>query len=358
MGYWIGVGAEQSLDEANNRSYVRAWVDLYWNNSSSWSYGSSNTWGSVTIGGETINFGGPKSGGGSGSGSTRLYTSGWKLFNHDSVSGYRGAVGTSGYFSGDYLGSFSPYDLSAGGPTFGAIDYDRRPATPSFASVTRSGTSYTVTVNATSSPAGTPTYYVERSENGGGYGSRQGSTGRTFTFNGCAVGSSQVFRVEASNGDGWSGWGYTGTYIVPNVPSAPASVSLSTVGTTIKLTVGASTSNGGDTGTPSYKYRYSTDGGSTWSSFASITAGVETQLTNLTPGLTYTFQAYATNSVGDSTAATGSVLLVVGGKIHNGTDWVVNRTARLYDFGTNAWRDLSTAQIHDGTPSGTWKVLS
>ena len=356
MGYSISVGAEQSLDEANNRSWVRAWVDLNWSNGSNWSYGSSNTWGSVTVAGTTYDFGGPKSGGGAGSGSSRLYTSPWTLFNHD-ANGYRGAVGTSGYFTGDYLGSFSPYNLSAGGPTFGAVDYDRRPAVPTFYSITRSGTSLTVTVNATSSPAGTPTYYVERSENGGAYGSQQVSTGRTFTFDGCAPGSTQTFRVTAQNSDGWSGWGYSSSTSVPSYPSAPASVSLSSVGTTIKLTVGASSSNGGDTGTPTYKFRYSTDG-TTWSAFSPITAGVETQLTGLTPGLTYTFQAYATNSVGDSSAAIGSVLLVVGGKTHNGTDWVVNRTAKLFDFGSNTWRDLSTAQIHDGTPSGTWKVLS
>lgn len=349
MGYWIGVGAEQSLDSGNNVSYVRAWVDLYWNNSSSWSYGASNTWGSVTIGGETFNFGGPKSGGGSGSGSTRLYTSPWKTFGHDNATGYRGAVGTSGYFTGDYVGSFSPYDLSAGGPTFGAVDYDRRPSDPTFASISRSGTSYTVTINAVSSPGTTPTYYIKRSENGNAYAYEQSSTGRTFTFTGCAIGSTQVFQIAALNGDGWNagGWQYSGTYTVPNVPSAPSSVNITTTGTTIKVLVGASSSNGGDSGTPTYKIRYSSNGGSSWSSYASITPGVEKQYAGMTPGLTYTFQAVATNSVGDSSAATAAALLVVGGKRWDGSSWVTNTIARRWDG--YAWRDLSIAKRWDGS---------
>lgn len=350
MGYWIGVGAEQSLDSGSNVSYVRAWVDLYWNNSSSWSYGSSNTWGSVTVGGETFNFGGPKSGGGSGSGSTRLYTSPWKQFGHDNATGYRGSVGTSGYFSGDYLGSFSPYNLSAGGPTFDPVDYDRRPSNPTFASVSRSGTSYTVTINAVSSPGTTPTYYIKRSENGGGYGWEQSSTGRTFTFNDCAVGSSQVFQIAALNGDGWNagGWQYSGTYYVPNVPSAPATINTAiSNGVDIGVTVGAVSSNGGDTGTPTYRLQYSTNG-TTWSTAVTVTPGVAYTYVGMEPGQTYTFRATATNSVGTGSYATSTPLfLAAGGKRWNGTEWKVNTIARRWD-GTK-WVNLSIAKRWNGT---------
>lgn len=345
MGYSVGVTAKQSTDEANNRSYVRATLTLYWSSGSNWSYGSSNTWGSVTVGGETFSFTGPKSGGGAGSGSSTLYTSPWKQFDHN-ANGERGAVGTSGYFSGDYLGSFSPYELYATGPTYPAINWNRAPGTPTFGTVTRSGTSYTVNVNSTTSPAGTATYTVLRSVNGGSYGDAK--TGQSVTFSSLPIGSTVTFQTYATNSDGQGGTRTSGAYTVPNVPSAPSTIGVvASNGLDLVVTVGASSSNGGDSGTPTYRVKYTTDG-TTYSSPVVVSAGVPYTFPNMTPGLTYTFVAYATNSVGDSSNATSEpFLLTTGGKRWNGTSFVLNTIARRWN-GTQ-WVPLSIARRWDGT---------
>lgn len=344
MGYSVGVTAEQSTDEANNVSYVRATITLYWSNSS-WSYGSSNTWGSVTVGGETFGFTGPKSGGGSGSGSTTLYTSPWKTFNHN-ANGERGSVGTSGAFTGDYLGSFSPYNLSAGGPTFDAINWNRAPGTPTFGTISRSGNSYTVNVNSTSSPAGGATYYVSRSVNGGGYGDTK--TGQSVTFSSLPLGSTVTFQTYATNSDGTGGTRTSGAYSVPTVPPAPSTIDVAaTNGIDLVVTVGASSSNGGDSGSPTYRVQYSTNG-TTWSSAVVVSAGVPYMFPAMTPGLTYTFRAYATNSVGNSAYATSvPFLLTTGGKRWDGDSFVLNTIARRWNG--SQWVPLSIAKRWDGT---------
>lgn len=343
MGYSVGVTAEQSTDEANNVSYVRAKITLYYENTS-WSYSSSSTWGTVTVGGETFSFTGPKSGGGS-SGSTDLYTSPWKTFNHN-ANGERGSVGTSGTFTGDYLGSFSPYNLSATGPTYPAINWDRSPGTPTFGTVTRSGTSYTVNVNSTTSPAGAATYTVRRSVNGGAYGDTK--TGQNVTFTGIPAGATVRFQSYASNSDGDSGTVTSGLYTMPSVPSAPSTIGVvASNGLDLVVTVGASSSNGGDSGTPTYRVKYTTDG-TTYSSPVVVSAGVPYTFPGMTPGLTYTFVAYATNSVGNSLNATSEpFLLTTGGKRWNGTDFVLNTIARRWN--SSQWVPLSIARRWDGT---------
>lgn len=334
-----------SIGGSSSQSTTDAWT----NTSTVYGYGSITitagnfyglqSWGRVWIGGQNYDIAGPTS---MSQGSSWSWSAG-RTFGHDQ-NGYRGPVDVSVEF---WVDGTSLHANSTGAGTQGAIDYDRRPGTPSFASVTRSGTSYSVSINTVGSPAGTPTYYIQRSQNGGGWGDTR--TGTSATFSGLPAGSSQQFLVYATNSDGTGGTGYSGTYSVPNVPSSPSSVNLTTSGTSLTVTVGASASNGGDSGNPTYKIRYSTNGGSTWSSFTSVTAATPQTFTNLAPGLTYTVEAYATNTVGDSAPATASTLLVVGGKLHNGTSWATNTIARFYDFKTNTYRDLSIAKFHNGT---------
>lgn len=333
MAWSISMSTYQTTNEAANQSTVYATLTVSADSYSAYD-GYATSW-SMNIGGNAKSGGGP---------SRIWYGESWSVtsshtFTHD-ANGYRGDVYSSVSFSGS---GYAPSG-GAGPQGVGAINYDRRPGTPSFGSITRSGNSISVYVNATTSPAGTATYYVDRSQNGSGYFDQK--SGQSVTFAGLPLASTQVFRAYAANSDGTGGTVTSGTYSIPNVPSAPSSLNVSTSGTSITVNVGASSSNGGDSGSPTYKVRYSTNGGSTWSAFTAVSASVPYTYASMTPGLTYTFQAYASNSVGDSAPSTASTLLVVGGKRWNDTEWVTNTIARRWD-GQN-WKDLSIAKRWDG----------
>jgi hypothetical protein len=161
-----------------------------------------------------INIGGQGYGGGA---TTSLGTSSsWsfgasRTFTHD-ANGYRGAVGTSCSYS---IPSPVNYNNSVGGTTYGAIDYDRKPAAPSTVTPSlNADKSITVESNAVSSPAGTPTYYVGWSSSadlGATWGDWSAyttipSNGRSYTY---VLGTLQAgltyrFRMYASNTDGSS----------------------------------------------------------------------------------------------------------------------------------------------------------
>ena len=207
MGYSLGISTSESQDAANNQSTVYVTGTLYTGGNSYSGYSTSY---SVVIGGITV---------ASGAGPTALYNpnswsfSGSYTFTHD-ANGYRGAVGTAVYFSGS--GGYSPGSLGTGGTTYGAIDYDRKPAAPTTVSpVANADKTITVTSNAVSSPAGTATYYVQwaSSADGSTWGAWSSDitisgNARTYTF---AVGSLTFglyykFRMKASNSDGSSAY--------------------------------------------------------------------------------------------------------------------------------------------------------
>lgn len=212
MAWSISVGASQSTNEAGNQSTVYATLYLSW---SSWeSFANYDVEGYVNIGGSVAGAAAPRqvnypnavqSG-------TIAIVSHSVTYTHD-ANGYRGAVGTSGSFDGD--GGYSPGDLSVGGPSFGAIDYDRKPAAPTTVSVAiNADKSVTVTSNAVSSPAGTATYYVgyrTSTDGGSTWGSWSSyttipSNARTYTYSAGSLtyGLTYQFRMYASNSDGSS----------------------------------------------------------------------------------------------------------------------------------------------------------
>lgn len=208
MGYSLGVIATQTLDEANNQSTVTATTVVYWDNYSQF-YGYSTT-GGANVGGDwvytygsSINYPNPVSTGGV------AVTSYSRTYTHD-ANGYRGPVGTAGSFSSSQTGN-----LTASGTVFDAVDYNRAPAAPSSVTSTlNSDKSVTVSSNAVSSPAGTPTYYVAYaySEDNATWSSWSGwitipSNARAYTY---GVGSLPYgyfykFQMFASNSDGSSG---------------------------------------------------------------------------------------------------------------------------------------------------------
>lgn len=203
-GQTLGANSWQTTNAAANQSTVYVTITLY---SNGWSYDGYTASHSVNIGGNVYGGDGPRT----------LYSpNNWSTtyshtFNHD-ANGYRGAVGTSAAFSGS--GPYVPGSLSADGGTQGAVDYDRKPGTPpSLTATVNSNKTITVNVGSVSSPAGTPTYYVAYTQNGGAYTGQQGSTGTTFTFSGLTPGQNYGFRAFATNSDGTSGFVYTSSTV-------------------------------------------------------------------------------------------------------------------------------------------------
>lgn len=194
------------------------------------------------------------------------------------------------------------------------------PTTPTFNTITRTtGTgTFSIKINASSSPVGTPTYYVRRSENGGAYGWTQSSTGTSFTFTGASLGSTQQFNVYATNADGSSGSTTSGTYTVPNVPGTPGPVTVSTpAGRAVTVTTGAASANNATV--DAYYAQASSDNGITWGSDVLMTqsgANYTVPFTNLTGGKTYAFRARAHNEMGYGaySTAVANVFVPAGGK--------------------------------------------
>lgn len=325
-------------DPANNRSLVRADAYIDFSGNSATSYNNTvnlsinGTGGSWNIGTQSY----------SGAGA-RLVVSGFDVWVGHDTNGYLGSIAFGVSASTGGWGSASGSN-SLGGFT----DYDRRPGSPSI-STSRTLRDVSVTLGAVSSPAGTATYYCQRSENGGAYGDTK--TGQTPSYTNLTAGSTQQFRSYASNSDGTSGYTYSTAVTIPTVPSAPALINVTSVAG-LDMTVGISTSasNGGE---PITGYTMEYNNGSGWTGSTPV-VGNSVTYTNLTPGLNYQFRAYATNAIGNSAYATSAtVFLSAGGRRWTGSAWIPTATAKRWT-GT-AWVPLTTAKRWNGS---TWVNLS
>ena len=211
MAWGIRLATSESQNPGANTSAVTATLYLTWDNRDAYSGSNFNC--SVTIGDTTYStpmptaFFAPTQ-----SGETQVHSI-TRTYGHN-PNGERGSVGTSGNIAGP--GGFAPGNLSATGPTYPAINYDRRPAAPSTVTpVLNADRSITVTSNAVSSPAGTPTYYVASSASSDG-GATWGAFSSyitipgnglsyTYTLGSLPQGLTYRFRMYASNSDGNSG---------------------------------------------------------------------------------------------------------------------------------------------------------
>ena len=182
--------------------------------SNGWSYSGYSCSHRVWIGGQNYDGGGPNELWNPNSWST-TYS---RTFNHD-ANGYRGDVGCSAEFWG--AGPYVPGYLSAGAATQPAVDFDRRPAQPAWCGNTlEANKTLTASWNAVSSPAGTPTYYVQYASAaaGAGYGGWSGeysTTGTSYNFN-LPRAATHKFRVRAANSDGGTGYTESGGVYVPS----------------------------------------------------------------------------------------------------------------------------------------------
>ncbi len=338
MASSIGGSSSQSTNEAANQSTVYGYGSI---TITVGNFSGLQSYGRVWIGGQNYDIAGPTS---MSQGSSWSWSAS-RTYTHD-ANGYRGNVDVSVEF---WVNGTSYHANSTGAGTQGAIDYDRRPGSPSI-SISRSVASVSASLGTVNSPASAATYYCQRSENSGAWGDQK--TGQSLSYSGLPLGSTQQFRSFASNTDGSSGFTYSSVLNIPNVPSAPSSISATTpsaLSTTISI--GTATDNGASiTG---YFAQASADNGVTWGSPQAMTNQSYT-FTSLVPGATYKFRTYAVNEMGAGAyAVTPSTFVPAGGKRWNGLAFIATAIARRWTG--SQWVDLTIAKRWTGTQ---WTDLS
>lgn len=189
-------------DPGNNRRLYR--TDVWLNASGYNAYSGYNTSGGGSVNGYGFSFGGPSD---VSLNNSRTVVCTFDIWIYGDANGYNGGVGADSWFNGG--GGWAPGYITASASA-GGFDYDRKPDAPStVTSVLNADKSITVTSNNVNSPAGTATYYVAYSSNGGStwsaYTTIPGNA-RVYTFNlgSLPMGVNYRFRMYASNSDGSS----------------------------------------------------------------------------------------------------------------------------------------------------------
>ena len=290
MAISISGSSNQSTNAAANQSTVNGYGSMTLT-VGSWSGLQSH--GTVNIGGNGYDIGGPTAMSQGGSWSWSASTT----FTHDANSGYRGAVGVS---VSHYIDGTTLHRGSADGGTQGAIDYDRSANAPYYNNITRnSTTNIYVTYARTGSVNGPTTYVLERATDAG-----MSQNYTTFGEGDQTVDSttSYYFRMYAYGTEG--GNKYSGVYgPYYGVPTAPTSV-VGTASPSVsgRITVSwntPSTTNG--TISNYYVYRGGTYIGQTGNSSTSYIDD------GLTKGTSYSYTVVAYNSAGASVASSASI---------------------------------------------------
>lgn len=332
-------------DSAGNRSKV-AWVVDYFDNSAVYGGNGTSNWyataaGNNYSGSVTFNFTGNSYS------QIRLLDNSagtWLAHNTD---------GTQSVSVAASVDANSPVGSTSASGTLTLTDYARPPAAPSAPALTRASSGATVGITSAvpSSPLTITAYQYAYSTDNSSWSSpvdMGNSTTATFTVPSVTTGYYIITRAYSS--EGWGGW--SPSSFIAGIPSAPASISTSRVARNVTVAISPSPSNGGATIT-AYMLQYSSDNGGSWSSAIDM-GGLSYTYSNLTPGLTYVFRAYAVNSIGQSAPATSAPLFVSGGgRRFDGSAMVSTVIARRYD-GTS-WLDVTTAKRFTGS---TWVDLS
>jgi hypothetical protein len=188
------------------------------------------------------------------------------------------------------------------------------------------------------------------------------SRGYTHDANGYRgdVGVSVEFWVNGTSYHaGSAGAATQGAVDYDRKPDAPSSVSpVLNADRTMTITSNAVTSYA-STAQYYIGWSQSSDGGGTWGAWSSYEALAATRtktyaVNALSPGYTYRWRMYASNSDGSSAATTsGNLFYPSSGKRTDGTTWSQMLTAKRYDG--SSWVDISTAKRYDGS---NWVNLS
>jgi hypothetical protein len=301
MASTVSGSSGQTQNEGANTSTVTGYGSVTITNGY---YSGLSSTARVTINGVNYDQAGPAS-----MSQGQTYTWNYPVSFGHNANGERAAIGVSVAF---YVSGASFHDGSAGAGTQGALNYDRSPSDPTFASLTRTVDAVAVSVNAVSSPAGTATYMITRSENGGAYGDTRSSTSRSATFSGLLKGSTQQFRVVATNSDGSSATTTSSTVSIPNVPTAPTITTTAPSGRALNVSSGVSANNGATV--TGYFVQLSADDGATWETAISIPSRAY-RFEDLAGGTNVKFRVYSQNEMGFSAfTVTDSIFIPSGGR--------------------------------------------
>ena len=159
-------------------------------------------------------------------------------------------------------------------------------------------------------------YTIQYSSNSGSTWStwsHTASTSTSQTVTGLSQGTSYIFRVAAVNSVGTGSYSSNSSSVTTwGVPGAPTSVSgSSTVNNQVALSWTAPASNGG-TSITDYVIQYSSNSGSTWTTFADGTStSTSATVTGLTSNTSYIFKVAAVNSVGTGSYSSNSSSVLV-----------------------------------------------
>jgi hypothetical protein len=314
MAFFLTMSTDGTHDAANNRTFVAYAVALNWNGGSSsnasatasgfieYNIGNGNVSIPITVASPTV-----VNSGGSSSGFVMLTAFDTGFYISHNANGEMSYIRGGATYSSSFVGSVSATDFVGSIP-----DYDRSPSDPSFASTTRSGRNIAVTVNAVSSPASTAQYTITRSQNGGSYGDARSSSSRSTTYSSLPLGSTQQFRVVASNSDGSSATTTSGTVAIPNVPTAPTITTTAPSGRALNVSCGVSANNGATV--TGYFVQLSANNGSTWQTAISIPSRAY-RFEDLAGGTNVKFRVYSQNEMGLSAfTVTDSIFIPSGGR--------------------------------------------
>ena len=159
-------------------------------------------------------------------------------------------------------------------------------------------------------------YTIQYSSNSGSTWStwtHTASTSTSQTVTGLSQGTSYIFRVAAVNSVGTGSYSSNSSSVTTwDVPGAPTAVSgSSTVNNQVALSWTAPASNGG-TSITDYVIQYSSNSGSTWTTFADGTStSTSATVTGLTSNTSYIFKVAAVNSVGTGSYSSNSASVLV-----------------------------------------------
>lgn len=205
------------------------------------------------------------------------------------------------------------------------------------------GTLYGAGSTIADSPGGSLTGFIRltKTTTGDSFFKRKATPGYSITLNG-VVPASTVYQNNS----------ISGSYTYYTVPTAPASVTItSKVGTTVNLSYSNPSSDGGS-GITSYTAQYRQNGGA-WAGTKAV-SGNAFSFADLVPGSTYDFRVYANNAAGASTATvSASTLVAAYGTLRRGADFVPITVGKLYRAG--AWRNIITAKVYRG---GAWRNIT
>ena len=200
-------------------------------------------------------------------------------------------------------------------------------------------------------------YVIQYSTNGGTSWtpfSDGTSTATTATVTGLTNGTAYGFRVAAVNSAGTGLFSAASASVTPgNVPGLPTGVSGRAGDGRVQVSWTAPASNG-STAITDYVIQFSTNSGTSWTTFSDGTSTATTAMvTGLTNGTSYTFRVSAVNAVGTSAAAaTASAsiprpnVFVVGAEIGAGSQPMV----QLVDAVTGGM--LAQAMVFEATFRG------